>query len=157
MYANWQGNFIDVSNHFIFPEKANQICINEVNRRKIGYLDNKDTQWSRVYNIYNTTVTLTTSGNYTGLYLFGCIAPDKTHICHNGQRFNSGDKFYTLTTKDRHGILNNGHIRRLHPIECERLQTLPDQFTQGVSDTQRYIALGNGRTVDIIAHLLSHI
>lgn len=45
-------------------------------------------------------------------------------------------------------------IRKLTPIECERLQTLPDNYTQGVSDTQHYKQLGNGWTVDIIAHIL---
>lgn len=44
-------------------------------------------------------------------------------------------------------------VRRLTPIECERLQTLPDDYTAGVSNTQRYKMLGNGRTVDVIAHI----
>ena len=44
-------------------------------------------------------------------------------------------------------------VRRLTPIECERLQTLPDNYTAGVSNTQRYKMLGNGRTVDVIAHI----
>ena len=45
--------------------------------------------------------------------------------------------------------------RKLTPIECERLQTVPDGYTEGVSNTQRYKMLGNGFTVDVIAHLLS--
>ena len=44
-------------------------------------------------------------------------------------------------------------IRRLTPIECERLQTLPDDYTAGVSNSQRYKMLGNGWTVDVIAHI----
>lgn len=44
-------------------------------------------------------------------------------------------------------------IRKLHPIECERLQTVPDNYTEGVSNTQRYKMLGNGWTVDVIAHI----
>lgn len=44
--------------------------------------------------------------------------------------------------------------RKLTPIECERLQTLPDNYTQGVSNTQRYKAIGNGWTVDVVAHIL---
>jgi DNA (cytosine-5)-methyltransferase 3A len=44
--------------------------------------------------------------------------------------------------------------RKLTPIECERLQTLPDNYTEGVSNTQRYKALGNGWTVDVIVHIL---
>lgn len=45
-------------------------------------------------------------------------------------------------------------IRKLTPIEAERLQTLPDNYTEGVSNTQRYKGIGNGWTVDVIAHIL---
>lgn len=45
-------------------------------------------------------------------------------------------------------------IRIVTPIECERLQTLPDNYTEGVSNTQRYKAIGNGWTVDVISHIL---
>lgn len=51
----------------------------------------------------------------------------------------------------------NSTIRRLTPIERERLQTVPDNYTAGVSETQRYKMLGNGWTVDVIAHILSYI
>jgi len=47
--------------------------------------------------------------------------------------------------------------RRLTPVECERLQTVPDNYTEGVSNTQRFRMLGNGWTVDVIAHILDHI
>jgi DNA (cytosine-5)-methyltransferase 3A len=48
-------------------------------------------------------------------------------------------------------------IRKFHPIECERLQTLPDNYTEDVSNTQRYKMIGNGWTVDVIAHILKQI
>lgn len=48
-------------------------------------------------------------------------------------------------------------IRKLTPLECERLQTLPDGYTEGVSATQRYKAIGNGWTVDVIAHIFSFL
>lgn len=48
-------------------------------------------------------------------------------------------------------------VRKLTPIECERLQTLPDNYTAYVSNTQRYKAIGNGWTVDVIAHIFKHI
>jgi len=47
--------------------------------------------------------------------------------------------------------------RKLSPIECERLQTVPENYTEGVSNTQRYKMLGNGWTVDVIAHILKSI
>lgn len=43
------------------------------------------------------------------------------------------------------------------PIECERLQTLPDNYTEGISNTQRYKALGNGWTVDVISHIFKSL
>ncbi len=45
-------------------------------------------------------------------------------------------------------------IRKLTPLEAERLQTLPDNYTEGISNTQRYKCIGNGWTVDVIAHIL---
>lgn len=53
--------------------------------------------------------------------------------------------------------IDDEFYRRLTPIECERLQTLPDNYTLGVSNTQRYKMLGNGWTVDIISHILSNL
>ena len=47
--------------------------------------------------------------------------------------------------------------RKLTPLECERLQTLPDNYTEGVSKTQRYKMIGNGWTVDVIAHILKGV
>lgn len=48
-------------------------------------------------------------------------------------------------------IENN--YRKLTPIECERLQNLPDLYTEGVSNSQRYKMIGNGWTVDVVSHL----
>lgn len=49
------------------------------------------------------------------------------------------------------------YIRKLTPTECERLQTWPEGYTEGVSATQRYKMLGNGWTSDVIAHIFSFI
>jgi len=46
---------------------------------------------------------------------------------------------------------------RVSPVELERLQTVPDNYTEGVSNTQRYKMLGNGWTVDVIAHILKGV
>lgn len=48
-------------------------------------------------------------------------------------------------------------FRKLTPLECERLQTLPDGYTEMLSDTQRYKVLGNGWNVDTIAHIFNYI
>lgn len=65
----------------------------------------------------------------------------------------------TLTTnKGEWPKISDGYYyRKLTPFECERLQTLPDNYTAGLSDSQRYKAIGNGWTVDVIAHILSFI
>ena len=65
--------------------------------------------------------------------------------------------------QDQNAVLyttDNGitfYIRSLTPIECERLQTLPDNYTEGISNTQRYKCIGNGWTAEVIIHILSHI
>ena len=54
-------------------------------------------------------------------------------------------------------LVRGGMIRRLTPTECERLQTVPDGYTNFVSDTQRYRMLGNGWTVDVIAYIFGYM
>lgn len=54
-------------------------------------------------------------------------------------------------------MVNTPTIRRLTPIECERLQTVPDNYTACVSDTQRYKMLGNGWTVSVISHIFKQL
>ena len=138
-------------------DKTLQILDKEIQRGKVGYFK-KDSQANRVYHIHGKSVTLTGEAGggaaKMGQYLFGCITPDRVNKRQNGQRFSNGDKFYTLTAQDKHGVLVDGYIRKLTPIECERLQTVPDNYTEGVSDTQRYKMLGNGWTVDVISHIL---
>lgn len=146
---------------FIVPyNNTLKIMDNELNRGKIGYFG-KDSQANRVYSIHGKSVTLTgNSGGGAakmGQYLFGCITPNRINKRQNGQRFNDGKKFYTLTAQDKHGVLIEGYIRKATPVECERLQTLPDGYTEGIPVTQRYKTLGNGWTVDVISHILKNI
>lgn len=68
------------------------------------------------------------------------------------------DKTGTLTTVQKDNlIVSNSEYRKLTPVECERLQTLPDNYTSGISNTQRYKALGNGWTVDVLAHIFKNM
>lgn len=57
---------------------------------------------------------------------------------------------------DRHewDSVDKDHTRKLTVLECERLQTVPDNYTNHVSNSQRYKMLGNGWTVDVITHIL---
>lgn len=147
-------------NRFKVPfDKTLQIINREVEKGKIGYF-RKDIQANRVYYINGKAVSITgNSGGGAakmGQYLFGVITPSKSNT-RQIKRINDGKKFYTLTSEDRHGILIEGYIRKLTPIECERLQTVPDNYTAGVSNSQRYKMLGNGWTIDVIAHIFKHI
>lgn len=68
-------------------------------------------------------------------------------------------KTNSLTTVQKDNMVQSKkdfRIRRLTPLECERLQTVPDDYTNHVSNTQRYKMLGNGWTIDVIAHILSY-
>jgi len=76
---------------------------------------------------------------------------------------NESQKSNTLTANMYKGVPYNvienkeTKWRKLTPIECERLQTVPDDYTNHVSNTQRYKMLGNGWTVDVIAHILQYM
>lgn len=84
----------------------------------------------------------------------------KNHEIHK-RIFNPDFKCHTLTTcgggNTQKKVMDNGRARKLTPLEYERLQTLPDNYTAGVSDGARYTAIGNGWTVDVIAHILNSI
>lgn len=62
-----------------------------------------------------------------------------------------------LARSDTPKILINNRIRKLTPLECERLQCLPDNYTQGFSKTTRYKMIGNGFTIGVIEHLLKNL
>lgn len=152
-----KGDIIDLEPYKVPFSKMLKILDKEVYSGKIGYF-RQDSQANRVYSIHGKAVTLCGEAGggaaKMGQYLFGCITPDRVEKRQMGQRFNDGKKFYTLTAQDRHGVLIDGYIRKLTPVECERLQTLPDGYTEGVKEVARYKALGNGWTVDVIVHIL---
>lgn len=74
----------------------------------------------------------------------------------------SKDTLLTNLPEGRHidaynTLKENVHYRKLTPIECERLQTVPDNYTACVSNSNRYKILGNGWTIDVIAHILKNV
>ena len=87
----------------------------------------KGGQGQRIYSVRGKSVTLSANGGGQGAKtgLYKIDLPDGDYI-----------------------------IRKLTPIEAERLQTLPDNYTAGISNTQRYKCIGNGWTADVIAHIL---
>ena len=90
------------------------------------------------------------------------VADGRTHWDFDHHSDVKNEKSSCITANTYKGIPYNvlvteKLIRKFHPIECERLQTLPDNYTEGVSDSQRYKGIGNGWTVDVIAHILSNM
>jgi len=88
----------------------------------------------------------------------GAKRDDKNGVVVRGYEVRPDGKTCSLTTVQKDNYITEDYtIRKLTPVECERLQTLPDNYTSGVSNTQRYKALGNAWTVDVIAHIFKHI
>lgn len=89
-----------------------------------------------------------------------CTLDMKGHR-HMKEVYNLNGKCSTLTTcaggNLQKKVYQNGKCRKLTPLEYERLQTFPDNYTDCVADTNRYNGIGNGWTVDIIAHIFSFI
>lgn len=75
--------------------------------------------------------------------------------------FNPKFKIHTLTCVSGGGqqkkVYIKGRARKLTPLEYERLQTLPDNYTEGIADSHRYTCCGNGWTVEVVKYILSFI
>lgn len=78
----------------------------------------------------------------------------KTNI-RGWEHFNKSPTIWSSHREHNNMLEDGSTIRKLTPIECERLQTLPDNYTEWVSNSQRYKMLWNWRTIDVIAHILS--
>lgn len=111
----------------VFYDKNSIIDYNKPIR--IGEFGNGG-QGQRIYSVFGKSVTLSANGG--------------------GQGAKTG--LYKIVISDDKFV-----VRRLSPVEAERLQTLPDNYTEGVSETQRYKCIGNGWTVDVISHILSFL
>ena len=106
-------------------------------------------QGNRIYSRDGKGITLTSqSGGKAGSGNMLVTSPirDKSKTVRSGGR----------GSYDRHewDSVDKLHWRKLTPLECERLQTLPDNYTNHVSNSQRYKMIGNGFTVDVIAHII---
>jgi len=69
----------------------------------------------------------------------------------------SEDKSLTIATANDQTLLNNGTVRRLTPVECERLQGFPDDWTAGQSDSSRYKQMGNAVAVPVVEWVIGNI
>ena len=109
-------------------------------------------QWDRIYSPEWKSVSLSANGGWrwatTGLY----EVKEKSNTIRTSWRWSGIDDKHNWDT-----VYTWSVIRKLTPIECEKLQTLPVNYTEGVSNSQRYKAIWNGWTVDVIAHIFSYI
>lgn len=134
-------------------------------------------QAKRVYSIDGKSVNLTANGGgegaKTGQYAIPAYYPyaEPVELDNEGRptkaKSYADDKIYTvyrvenglITIKDKQYPIKLADgfyiIRKLTPVECERLQTLPDGYTKAVSNAQRYKGLGNGWTAEVIIHILN--
>lgn len=95
------------------------------------------------------------------------LTPNRENKRQNGRRFKEdGEPSFTITGQDRHGVFNGVRIRRLTPVECERLMGLEDNWTAkgiidgkeiDISDTQRYKMCGNGVVVNCVDYIYNLI
>lgn len=134
--AAQRGRYVDdnkTEQHIEVREDGKSNCLTTVQKDtlvcapvRIGQYG-KGGQGQRIYSVRGKSVTLSANGGGQGAKtgLYKIDLPDGDYI-----------------------------IRKLTPIEAERLQTLPDNYTAGISNTQRYKCIGNGWTVDVIAHIL---
>lgn len=125
----------------------------------VKWLQNKYSEISKSFVYINPdkagTLTSRMYASWRGNFIFQI-----PHGNNKGGNASIDDKSPSITTASweyNNLLVSSNTIRRLTEIECERLQTIPDNYTEGVSNTQRYKMLGNGWTVDVIAHILSFI
>lgn len=140
----------------ILPFRRNYKEVNELNK-EIGIA----IPGSQAMRVYTNELAPTLKGlggglgAKTGLFAIPVLTPDRLEKRQNGRRFKEdGDESFTITKTDIHGVSDGSRIRRLTPIECERLQGFPDNWTEGFSDTQRYKMMGNAVTVNVIYSII---
>jgi DNA (cytosine-5)-methyltransferase 3A len=136
---------------------------------KIGHIGNSNSQANRVYSPEGKSVCLSANGGglgaKTGLYKIGRDIgrrlengirkdDDKTIPITRRIETREDGKCGTLTSVTKDNLVVGETIRKLTPIECERLQGLPDDYTKAISNTQRYKCLGNAFNVDVICFIL---
>lgn len=99
--------------------------------------------------------TITGSSFEYNTFICPVLTPDRIVKRQNGRRMKeNGEPSFTLTAQDKHGIYDGKSVRKLTPLECERLQGFPDGWTEygadgrKISDSARYKALGNAVTVN---------
>lgn len=140
---------------------------------QVGHIGTNNAQANRVYSDEGKSVTLSANGGglgaKTGLYKIGRDVGRRLNADGHREDGNkelpiqrrielrTDDKSGTLTSVTKDNLVVGNVIRKLTPIECERLQGLPDDYTKGIAMTNRYKCLGNAFNVDVIVHILKQL
>jgi DNA-cytosine methyltransferase len=141
----------------ILEDEVNEkYFLNESALRRLNNSSDQAKGFSKIDPIQAGTMTSRQYANWKGTFV---KSPLKLNI--NGAVKQNQNKASTFTAEAHSGgnhsdmdlIAIEDEVRRLTPIECERLQGLPDNYTQGISDSQRYKCLGNGWQIDTIMHI----
>ena len=91
-----------------------------------------------------------TGGQSVAFAIPGTVIGRKDTAGPQGKGFGEdGDPMYTIDTVGGHGVATDTVVRRITPLECERLQGFPDGWTDDQSDSTRYKQLGNAVTVNV--------
>ena len=175
------GHLRGTSSRQIFPIEE---CGGEA--KELVYAQKSEREIARIYSPEGVapTLHLKTGGWQEPKIAIPVLTPDRIKKRQNGRRFKeNGEPSFTLTGQDRHGVviyptlttelahstgrdffrtggqkmLELGQIRRLTPVECERLQGFPDNWTEGVSDTKRYNQIGNAVTVNVVEEIVKQL
>ena len=92
------------------------------------------------------------------------LTPDRKEKRQNGRRIKEhNEPAFTVTAQDRHGVLVGSNLRKLTPLECERLQSIPDNWTKWyadgslVGDAQRYERCGRAVTINVIYEIAKRL
>jgi len=137
------------SNSQCFTAKTGQGII------RVGQIG-KGGQGDRIYSPDGKSVGLSALGGGRGAKT-GLYAVEDKSYCVPSTYYKENVK--SLIQRKKKGLMVNENttIRKLTPIECERLQSLPDNYTEGISNTQRYKTLGNGFNCAVIKHIIKSI
>lgn len=137
---------------FQVPTKRKEIYMKDIKENKV------DDKYYLAQKMYNYIMSPATKDWQSGKLEINLeIARPLTATMHKMHRADT-DNYISTEYKPK----DKTNVRKLTPIECERLQTLKDNYTlhgieenklKTISDTRRYMALGNGWTVDVIAHI----
>jgi DNA-cytosine methyltransferase len=165
MKKEWED--IITSNIGTNPIQINSNLVSAQNRKRLYWTNIQNIEQPKDKNIYFKDIReYNVADNF--YYTDKALSWIKLHEQNTGKKLRiiqDNDKLPTITAsyckkysnQQFIGIEDAKGLRFITPLECERAQTIPDNYTNHVSNTQRYKMIGNAMTVEIISHILSYL